>query len=70
LVPKWLKGAEFNNVFIIPKNKVYLAEMINKLTICKKIVILTAQIGTQPLLTVPPIAYPLIKVAEVVAKNL
>jgi len=32
--------------------------------------ILTAQIGTHPLLTAPPTAYPLIKVAEVVAKNL
>jgi len=38
LVPKWLKGAELENVFIIPKNKVYLAEMIIKLTDCKKIV--------------------------------
>jgi len=38
LVPKWLKGAEFENVFIIPKNKIYLAEMIIKLTDCKKIV--------------------------------
>jgi len=38
LVPKWLKGAELENVFIIPKNKVYLAEMIIKLTVCKKIV--------------------------------
>ena len=32
--------------------------------------ILTAQIGTHPLLTGPPTAYPLIKAAEVVAKNL
>jgi NADPH-dependent 2,4-dienoyl-CoA reductase/sulfur reductase-like enzyme len=32
--------------------------------------ILTAQIGTHPLLTAPPTAYPLIKAAEVVAKNL
>ena len=39
LVPKWLKDAELENVFIIPKNKVYLAEMIIKLTDCKKIVI-------------------------------
>jgi len=38
LVPKWLKGAELENVFIIPKNKTYLAEMIIKLTDCKKIV--------------------------------
>ena len=32
--------------------------------------ILTAQIGTHPLLTGPPTAYPLIKAAEVVAKNI
>ncbi|MCD4831650.1 MAG: FAD-dependent oxidoreductase [Anaerohalosphaeraceae bacterium] len=32
--------------------------------------ILTAQIGTHPLLTGPPTAYPLIKAAEVIAKNL
>jgi NADPH-dependent 2,4-dienoyl-CoA reductase/sulfur reductase-like enzyme len=32
--------------------------------------ILTAQIGTHPLLTAPPTAYPLIKAAEVIAKNL
>jgi len=32
--------------------------------------ILTAQIGTHPLLTGPPTAYPLIKVAEVIAKNI
>jgi len=38
LVPKWLKGAELENVFIIPKNKAYLAEMITKLKDSKKIV--------------------------------
>ena len=38
-VPKWLNGAELENVFIIPKNKAYLAEMITKLTDCKTIVI-------------------------------
>ncbi|MEA2005502.1 MAG: FAD-dependent oxidoreductase [Acidobacteriota bacterium] len=32
--------------------------------------ILTAQIGTHPLLTAPPTAYPLIKAAEVVAKKI
>ena len=32
--------------------------------------ILTAQIGTHPLLTAPPTAYPLIKAAEVAAKNM
>jgi len=32
--------------------------------------ILTAQIGTHPLLTAPPTAYPLIKAAEIVAKKI
>jgi len=32
--------------------------------------ILTAQIGTHPLLTVPPTAYPFTKAADVMAKNL
>ena len=39
----------------------------NRITIST---ILTAQIGTHPLLTAPPTAYPLIKAAEVVAKKL
>jgi len=39
LVPKWLNGTELENVFIIPKNKTYLAEMIIKLADCKKIAI-------------------------------
>ncbi len=39
----------------------------NKMTINN---ILTAQIGTHPLLTAPPTAYPLIKAAEVVARKL
>jgi len=30
----------------------------------------TAQIGTHPLLTAPPTAYPLIKAAEAVAANM
>ena len=37
-VPSWLKGAEFENVFTIPKNKEYLDEMKVKLQKCKKIV--------------------------------
>ena len=32
--------------------------------------ILTAQVGTHPLLTAPPTAYPLIKAAEVVVRNI
>ena len=39
----------------------------NRITISS---ILTAQIGTHPLLTGPPTAYPLIKAAEVVAKKI
>lgn len=39
----------------------------NKMTVNN---ILTAQIGTHPLVTAPPTAYPLIKAAEVVAKKL
>jgi len=38
VVPKWLKGADLDNVFIIPKDKVYLAEMLIKLKDRKKIV--------------------------------
>jgi NADPH-dependent 2,4-dienoyl-CoA reductase/sulfur reductase-like enzyme len=38
VVPKWLKGADLANVFVIHKNKVYLAEMLVKLKDCKKIV--------------------------------
>jgi len=37
-LPKWLKGADLTNVFAIYKNKVYLAEMIAKLSDCKKVV--------------------------------
>jgi len=39
VVPKWLKGTDLANVFVIHKNKVYLTEMITKLKDCKKIVI-------------------------------
>jgi hypothetical protein len=39
----------------------------NKMTVNS---ILTAQIGTHPLLTAPPTAYPLVKAAEVVAKKI
>jgi NADH oxidase (H2O2-forming) len=40
--PKWLKGAEKDNVFVIPKDKVYLDEMAVKLSSCKKIVVVGA----------------------------
>ena len=46
------------NSFILHQNKMTIAA------------ILTAQIGTQPLLTASPAGYPLIKAAEMVAKKL
>lgn len=36
--PTWLKGAELENVFTIPKDKIYLDEMESKLERCKKVV--------------------------------
>lgn len=38
-VPGWLKGATLDNVFVIPKNKVYLDEIHAKLKTCKKVVV-------------------------------
>lgn len=40
--PKWLKGAELENVFTIPKNKVYLDEMVKKISDFKRIVVVGA----------------------------
>ncbi len=40
--PKWLKGAELENVFVIPKDKTYLDSMNSKLKNCKKIVVIGA----------------------------
>ncbi len=42
LKPKWLVGGEKENVFVIPKDKVYLDEMKNKLASCKKVVVIGA----------------------------
>ncbi|OQB65063.1 MAG: NADH oxidase [Bacteroidetes bacterium ADurb.Bin145] len=42
LKPKWLVGGEKENVFVIPKDKIYLDEMKNKLASCKKVVIIGA----------------------------
>ncbi len=42
LKPKWLVGGEKENVFIIPKDKIYLDEMKNKLASCKKVVVIGA----------------------------
>ena len=40
--PKWLKGCNLENVFVIPKDKVYLDEMNYKLHGLKKIVVVGA----------------------------
>ena len=42
LKPKWLVGGEKENVFVIPKDKIYLDEMKNKLASCKKVVVIGA----------------------------
>lgn len=40
--PKWLKGSDLENVFIIPKNKVYLDKMYDKLKGLKKVITIGA----------------------------
>jgi len=40
--PKWLVGTDMDNVFSVPKNKVYLDEMHSKLNDCKKVVTIGA----------------------------
>ncbi len=42
VIPGWLKGADKENVFTIPKNKEYLDTLQNKLNECKKIIIVGA----------------------------
>ena len=37
-VPKWLEGADLENVFFIPKNKVYLNKILAQLHHCQKVV--------------------------------
>jgi NADPH-dependent 2,4-dienoyl-CoA reductase/sulfur reductase-like enzyme len=39
-VPGWLKGADLENVFVIPKDKEYLAGVREKLEECKNIVVI------------------------------
>jgi pyruvate/2-oxoglutarate dehydrogenase complex dihydrolipoamide dehydrogenase (E3) component len=41
-IPKWLKGADLENVFTVPKKKNYLDLMRSKLNQCNKIVIVGA----------------------------
>jgi NADPH-dependent 2,4-dienoyl-CoA reductase/sulfur reductase-like enzyme len=40
--PKWLVGGDKENVFTIPKDKVYLASMKEKLDVCRKVVVIGA----------------------------
>jgi NADH oxidase (H2O2-forming) len=40
--PKWLKGVEHGNVFVIPKDKIYLDSMNSKLEKCKEIIVIGA----------------------------
>lgn len=42
LKPKWLVGGDKENVFTIPKDKVYLDELKEKLALCKRIVVIGA----------------------------
>ncbi len=42
LIPKWLKGAELENVFTIPKDKVYLDKMFEKVKSLQNIVVVGA----------------------------
>ena len=41
-VPAWLKGADLENVFTIPKNKLYLDELHSKLESLEKVVVIGA----------------------------
>ncbi|WP_319370016.1 FAD-dependent oxidoreductase [uncultured Ilyobacter sp.] len=41
-VPNWLKGSNLENVFVVPKNKLYLDELKSKLNNMKKIVVIGA----------------------------
>lgn len=42
LKPKWLKGADLDNVFVIPKDKTYLDVMKGKIDNLKKVVVIGA----------------------------
>ncbi|MFC1944539.1 FAD-dependent oxidoreductase [Chloroflexota bacterium] len=39
-VPKWLKGTDLANAFLIPKDKEYLDEMASKLDGCKRVAVI------------------------------
>ena len=40
--PKWLIGADKENVFVIPKDKIYLDDMKQKLASCKRVAVIGA----------------------------
>jgi len=42
VMPRWLKGGEKENVFTIPKDKIYLDEMKEKLDGCHRVVVIGA----------------------------
>ncbi len=41
-VPRWLKGTDLENVFTVPKNKVYLDSFYERIKDCKKVVVVGA----------------------------
>ncbi len=41
-VPGWLKGSDLGNVFVVPKDKVYLDRVLENLNSCNKIVVVGA----------------------------
>jgi NADPH-dependent 2,4-dienoyl-CoA reductase/sulfur reductase-like enzyme len=46
--PKWLKGRDLENVFTIPKNKVYLDQLVDTMKSLKKIIVVgTGFIGVE-----------------------
>jgi NADPH-dependent 2,4-dienoyl-CoA reductase/sulfur reductase-like enzyme len=42
VMPKWLRGGDRDNVFTIPKDKIYLDEMKEKLNGCRRVVVIGA----------------------------
>lgn len=42
IIPSWLKGADLENVFTIPKNKVYLDAMLDSLKSSKRVIVVGA----------------------------
>ncbi len=42
VIPKWLKGGDKKNVFTVPKDRIYLDEMKEKLAGCRRVVVIGA----------------------------